>query len=1080
MSRPIRKNRGQFVIIAALLIAALTLAAAISIHEINIHRQSITYRPVDTLLLGTTSDMNRALTVALANYTYSIRNGNLTEAEANFNASRFMATWKKSVLTSYSSYGITINPDCDMTPRFEIGPWSGNTPWNGSSTFSFAYIPYGLDVDSYGFKGWVGATVKYVQLKIFSETVETNWTTGLSSLKFQLTQSDVNENSSTPIADLSSNPENGAFRIGAFNVTSSYFNVTSPLPLIYLGGGNYSVTFNQKIDPIHKGVRLDLATPKDEIWISAFSYNYSKASSLTSTLLSNALVVLGTDVTDNVTVTGLSGFRAPTGTVRFEYRSELSSSWTAFGNKTLDNGTVLSDSFFPPSAGTWYFRAVYLGDNDYSVSYSGDTEERLTVNEANPNVTTLLSSVNVTLGQSVTDSVTVTGLGGDYPVPTGNVTFQVSTDGGYNWTTFGANKTLSGSSATSDSYTPIAASGDSVSYFFRANYLGDSNYTLKQSNDTAEPLTVGKATPSVSTLLFPPYVTLGDSVTDTATVTGLGGDYPVPTGDVTFEVSTNGGSNWTAFGSVKTLSDGIPTSDSYNASTSDIYHFRARYSGDDNYASTASGQLDEPLTVNKANPTVTTLLSSTNVTLGQSVTDWADLHGLIDFPTPTGTVHFEYRFGMSSTWTAFGSVKTLDGSGHAVSDTYEPFSAGAYYFRAVYDGDNNYTSAVSGPIAEPLTVNVANPTVVTLLSSENVTLGSNVTDSVTVTGLGGDYPVPTGTVTFQFFANGGSDWTAFGSVKTLDGSGHAVSDSHKPSAGDWFFRAVYSGDSNYQGSQSGPTDEPLTVSMGSSATGTSLFPVTIAFGENVTDTATVSGVIGGPTPTGSVAFQVSTDGGLNWTTFGANKTLSGGIAASDSYAPFSAGAYNFRAIYSGDSNYLPSQSGPTDEPLTVSMDSGTLGTYYLSYEASTDYFLTNSSDLPPLDKINPDLSHGHPSMNATSRDPVPSLVTSSTISITYCVSVKSSQTIEARLGFYYQDNYYLIGNASFYAIGVGGNPPPAYYTVSIPVLGNTFVPGFPVQTIPAGSQIVLTTTLLTPKNRVDVYGGMGGTRLVLF
>jgi hypothetical protein len=278
MSRLIKEKRGQFVIIAALLIAALTLATTISIHEINIHGQSITYRPVDEFLLGTTSDMNRALTVALANYTDGVANNKTSIVEANYTAyrtaSQFMTTWKESLLTSYSSYGIRINPDYDMTPRFEIGPWNGTTPWANSSTFSFAYIPYGFDVDSYGFKGWVGATEKYVQLQIFSETVETNWTTGSTSLRFQLTQSVVNGNYSTPITDLPSNPDDRTFRIGTYNATNQSFNpVSEPPTLTYLGGGNYSVTFNQTIDSHYKGLRLDLATPKDEIWISALNYN---------------------------------------------------------------------------------------------------------------------------------------------------------------------------------------------------------------------------------------------------------------------------------------------------------------------------------------------------------------------------------------------------------------------------------------------------------------------------------------------------------------------------------------------------------------------------------------------------------------------------------------------------------------------------------------------------------------------------------------------------------------------------------------------------------------------------------------
>jgi hypothetical protein len=230
---------------------------------------------VDEFLLGTTSDMNRALTVALANYTDGIANNKTSIVEANYTAyrtaSQFMTTWKEAMLTSYASYGIRINPDYDMTPRFEIGPWNGTTPWANSSTFSFAYIPYGFDVDSYGFKGWVGATEKYVQLQIFPETVEPK--AGSTSLKFQLTQSVVNGNYSTPIPDLPSSPDNATFRIGAYNATSQSFNATSPLTLIYLGGGNYSVTFNQTIDFHYKGVRLDLATPKDEIWISAFNYN---------------------------------------------------------------------------------------------------------------------------------------------------------------------------------------------------------------------------------------------------------------------------------------------------------------------------------------------------------------------------------------------------------------------------------------------------------------------------------------------------------------------------------------------------------------------------------------------------------------------------------------------------------------------------------------------------------------------------------------------------------------------------------------------------------------------------------------
>jgi hypothetical protein len=108
--------------------------------------------------------------------------------------------------------------------------------------------------------------------------------------------------------------------------------------------------------------------------------------------------------------------------------------------------------------------------------------------------------------------VTVTGLGGSFPVPTGTVTFYVKVPGGVSFVTFGAVKTLSGGSATSDSYTPLAVG----TYYFKAVYSGDSNYASAASGDTDEPLTVSKALPvggewaPINAVQLPaPYIALG-------------------------------------------------------------------------------------------------------------------------------------------------------------------------------------------------------------------------------------------------------------------------------------------------------------------------------------------------------------------------------------------------------------------------------------------------------------------------------------------------------------------------------------------------------------------------------------------
>jgi hypothetical protein len=529
---------------------------------------------------------------------------------------------------------------------------------------------------------------------------------------------------------------------------------------------------------------------------------YNNAASTTVTLLSSTSITLGESVTDTATVSGIGG--TPTGTVEFYVKMD-GGSWTLFSTESLSGGAATSDPYTPMMAGSYYFKAKYLGSAGYEPSESGDNDEPLEVGPATPTVTTLLSATSITLGESVTDTVTVTGLGDGFPVPAGSVDFQVKTPT-VDWTTFDT-KTLDGSGvATSDSYTPMMAG----MYYFRAIFTpSDSNYIGAQSGDNDEPLEVGPATPTVTTLLSATSITLGDSVTDTVTVTGLGDGFPTPTGTVEFYVMMDGGS-WTLF-STKTLDgSGIATSDSYTPMVAGSYYFKAVYLGDSNYVSAQSGETDEPLSVGPATPTVTTLLSATSITLGESVTDTVTVTGLGDgFPVPAGSVDFQVKTPTVD-WTTF-DTKTLDGSGVATSDSYTPMMAGMYYFRAIFTpSDSNYIGAQSGDNDEPLEVGPATPTVTTLLSATSITLGDSVTDTVTVTGLGDGFPTPTGTVEFYVMMDGGS-WTLF-STKTLDGSGIATSDSYTPMvAGSYYFKAVYLGDSNYVSAQSGETDEPLEV-----------------------------------------------------------------------------------------------------------------------------------------------------------------------------------------------------------------------------------------------------------------------------
>ncbi len=641
------------------------------------------------------------------------------------------------------------------------------------------------------------------------------------------------------------------------------------------------------------------------------------ASSTTVTLLSSDNINLGESITDFVTVSGLgNGFPVPTGSVDFQVQIGAGE-WNNFDTQTLsalgDDGVATSIAYMPLSSGSYHFRAIYSGDSNYLASQSGDEEEPLTVQPALiliP-VTTLLSQTTITLGDSITDDATVPGLGEPFAVPTGTVEFQVQIGAGV-WTTFDT-QTLSASGddgvATSIAYMPMMVDD----YHFRAVYLGDSNYLGSQSADGDEPLIVNEASSTTTTVLGTSSIILGQSVYDNATVMGLDGSFPMPTGMVDFQVSFNGGA-WETYHADVVLVDGKATSNWYMPMMTGDYDFRAIYSGDSNYLGSQSADGDEPLLVSEASSTTTTMLGALNIILGQSVTDNATVTGLGDgFPMPTGTVDFQVRIN-DGAWTTYDAGVVLV-NGEAMSIWYMPMLAVEHDFRAIYSGDDSYLPSQSGECEEPLCVAPASSTTTTLLSSDHIYVGGSVTDDATVTGLGNGFPVPTGSVDFQVQIGAG-EWNTFDTEQLSNGV--ATSMAYMPlTAGSYHFRAIYSGDDNYFGSQSGNMDEPLQVDLAPSVTTTELGVTIITLGQSVTDNATVTGLGDGfPMPTGTVDFQVSFNGGA-WATYDAGVVLVNGEATSTWYKPMAAGNYTFRAIYSGDSNYLGSQSGDGDEPLEV-------------------------------------------------------------------------------------------------------------------------------------------------------------------
>jgi hypothetical protein len=658
-------------------------------------------------------------------------------------------------------------------------------------------------------------------------------------------------------------------------------------------------------------------------------------------------IALGASNTDVATVTGNTGGPTPTGTVTFYVcgpfttATACTTAGTNLGTVTLAAGTATSPAYTPPVTGTYCFLGVYSGDTNYQGGQdSSTTRECFTVNTVPSGVTTAPTHGSIALGASNTDVATVTGNTGG-PTPTGTVTFYVC--GPFTTatacTTAGTNLgtvTLAAGTATSPAYTPPVTG----TYCFLGVYSGDTNYQGGQdSSTTRECFTVNTVPSGVTTAPTHGSIALGASNTDVATVTGNTGG-PTPTGTVTFYVCgpfttatacTTAGTN---LGTV-TLAAGTATSPAYTPPVTGTYCFLGVYSGDTNYqGGQDSSTTRECFTVNTVPSGVTTAPTHGSIALGASNTDVATVTGNTGGPTPTGTVTF-YVCGPFTTATACTTAGTNLGTvtlaaGTATSPAYTPPVTGTYCFLGVYSGDTNYQGGQdSSTTRECFTVNTVPSGVTTAPTHGSIALGASNTDVATVTGNTGG-PTPTGTVTFYVcgpFTTATACTTAGTNLGTVTlAAGTATSPAYTPPVtGTYCFLGVYSGDTNYQGGQdSSTTRECFTVTKAPSSTTTSPASGSIVLGASDSDTATVTGNTGGPTPTGTVTFYVCAGNANPCTSTTAGVVdlgtvaLAAGTATSPTYTPPVTGTYCFLGVYSGDTNYMgSSDSSTTRECFTV-------------------------------------------------------------------------------------------------------------------------------------------------------------------
>lgn len=420
-------------------------------------------------------------------------------------------------------------------------------------------------------------------------------------------------------------------------------------------------------------------------------------------------------------------------------------------------------------------------------------------------------------------------------------------------------------------------------------------------------------------------ITIGASVTDTATVTGT-----APTGTVDFSVcgplasATGCPSGGVSAGSANLGLTGSATSPSFTPTAPGTWCFAANYQGDTLNDPSGDDSPHECFTVTRATSTTSSSPTSSSIALGGSNTDTVTVTGSSAGGTPTGAVDFSVCGPGASSCASGGSLvgsAILNGSGQATSRLFTPGSAGEYCFRADYQGDGNYQASSDGLGRECFTVGRGASSTSSAPTAASVDVNGPDTDGVTVTGnsAGG---APTGTVNFSVCgplasATGCTTGaSSVGSTSLAAGTGDTstiTSPSFTPKrAGTYCFAASYRGDPNYNSSADATSDECFTATQSTPTVTSAPQSQTSTESQSNSDNATVQGNGTGGSPTGTISFHVcgpdvfscSTGG----TSLGSPVDVSAGpsdtaTASSPSFTPAASGTWCFRADYSGDTNY---------------------------------------------------------------------------------------------------------------------------------------------------------------------------------
>ncbi len=643
---------------------------------------------------------------------------------------------------------------------------------------------------------------------------------------------------------------------------------------------------------------------------------------------------------------------------------------TDLGSKALG---VKSDTTTFSSAGTYYFWAVYSGDDNNNGKTSACDSELVVVGKNSPTITTQVKDnaddSNIANGATVaigTVAYDTADLQGETSDAGGTVQFYVE-KGDDQCSVAGATDLGSKALGVKSDTTTFSSAG---TYYFWAVYSGDDNNNGKTSACDSELVVVGKNSPTITTQVK-------DNADDSQhrqrrdrgdRHRGLRhrrppGETSDAGGTVQFYVE-KGDDQCSVDGAHRPRLQGAGREvRHHHVLRAGTYYFWAVYSGDDNNNGKTSACDSELVVVGKNSPTITTQVKdNADDCEHRQRRDRGDRHRGLRHRRPPGetsdaggTVQFYVEKGDDQCSVA-GATDLGSKALGVKSDTTTFSSAGTYYFWAVYSGDDNNNGKTSACDSELVVVGKNSPTITTQVKDNaddsNIANGATVaigTVAYDTADLQGETSDAGGTV--QFYVEKGDDQCSVAGATDLGSKALGVKSDTTTfsSAGTYYFWAVYSGDDNNNGKTSACDSETVIVDKNSPNTNTQVKNTngTVATGNDTDiangghvsigtaayDTASLSG---GSNATGTVQFYVEKDD-ASCSVDGATSLGSKALGTvSDTHTFASAGTYYFWAVYSGDANNNGSTSSCSSETVIVDKSSPDTNTQVKNTNGSAD------------------------------------------------------------------------------------------------------------------------------------------------